>query len=1527
MTPCRVTAAAMIAAIAGTAFGQSTLPFPERFELASLKPGNGGDGSDGFVVFGQADLDELGVSISAAGDLNGDGIDDLVVGAWDVAAGGTDRGQTLVIFGKDTAVSGPFPASFSAAALDGTTGFVVNGVADNDMSGRFVAGAGDINGDGLDDLLIGASRAPRNGYSQVGESYVIFGRNTAMSGPFAPSLDLSSLNGTNGFVIPSIENGSYTGTVSGAGDLNGDGITDLMIGASKSDLPSGNDAGKTYVIFGAAGLGSTGSFVLSTLNGANGFVLNGIRGGDLSGDRLDRIGDFNGDGVDDIIIGARGADPNIQNNQNGGQAYIIFGRNTAQQGNFAAAIEISALNGTDGFILNGINAFDNAGRSVSGTGDVNGDGFDDVIIGAWRANPGGYGAVNDAGESYIVFGGPSVGSSGLIELTNLNGSDGFTFEGVELSDQLGFAVAGAGDINGDGVDDMLISSRYANPDMIEDAGECYVIFGRDTSVFGEFPVRFNRSSLTGAEGFVLFGENSRDRAGQEVACIGDVNNDGIDDIAIGAILAGTADAGEAYIVFGRDVGPRVWDSTTGGLFDLATNWLGDVAPGPLDVTLVDNQITGTTDAAFGININPTTPDPIVRALGVRTDDVSISFNGKSLTLTDPASLAAPGLSVGGLPDKEARLRLINALGVEGVLSAVDAVVGPEPTDTMLEPLSLLIVEDPTTRLDTSGRLVVGSKATNAEARIIDGALAQVGAELIVGLEAGSSGLLSVFQSLCDQQMTMCTPSTLQLTGTATGIIIGGAGDAEVVVADKGVIETTGFLDSTTLARDATSDATLRIEGDSSSVTLVHNDLFIGGAGSAALEIRAGGTLQTTTFNELVLADEPGSSASVVIDGSTSNWTETSQRITLAGAGDATLTLENDGVLTAPIGITNRAGGAIEGQGSINTSILSNFGDVDPGSDLAAGVLSIDGSFRQRGVPPGGSASESGALSVDVFGAGTGDIDRLDLSGDVELSGRLGVAFAQGFVPDPDTFGPAEFISASSNVSASRFDVALMPGIPDGADGMGRFLRVDYPLPVADSRGIISVSLVVDTLSDEINVDPAQSFDVDGAPVAAATADFGGGPGGQPDGFVDIAIVVPDATDPVANPGDAIVLFNAGTDSGGAWLGFTGGTLQAPVGRDPSAIAAGDIDNDGLPDAVVTNRADDSFTVLRNDGAGNLVPDPSIGVGDAPGAVALGDFDLDNGTDIAVANTDDDTITVLTNLGGSGDGWNGVSFSSLLPTGGSPVWVGVVNSDDDKWDDLTSANASGGTLSFLANSGGANFAAPISLPVGEQPVQVIGADLDLDGRVDLATVNQAGGSVSILKNTSSGIGDYSFAPSVELPIGPAAFSIAAVDLDSDPQGDLDLAIVADGGSGSTVVKVLRNDLTGGPGGDLIFTLDDDLATGPDPRFVLGADVDNAEGNDVLTINAGTTIFADGDRGPVTMTLDAVSVLAQAPAPAFCEGDADASGTVDFADITEILRNWLATYAPGSGGPGDADGNGTVDFADITAALRNWLRICP
>ena len=348
---------------------------------------------------------------------------------------------------------------------------MINGINEDDRSGGSVSGAGDINGDGVADLIIGAAYARQIRNDDVGESYVVFGgaRVGRVGVGSTGTIELSSLDGSDGFVINGIDENDRSGeSVSGAGDINGDGVADLIIGAEDADPNENNGAGESYVVFGGALVGDTGTIALSSLDGSDGFVINGIDEDDRSGRSVSGAGDINGDGMDDLIINA---DPYAYAYSYSVESYVVFGGGGVGS---TGTIELSSLDGSDGFVINGSLANATSGRSASGAGDINGDGVADLIIGADGGDPNG---IFYGGESYVVFGGAGTGSTGTIELSSLDGSDGFVINGIDFGDGSGGSVSGAGDINGDGVAALIIGAEGAYPNGNSSAGESYVLFG------------------------------------------------------------------------------------------------------------------------------------------------------------------------------------------------------------------------------------------------------------------------------------------------------------------------------------------------------------------------------------------------------------------------------------------------------------------------------------------------------------------------------------------------------------------------------------------------------------------------------------------------------------------------------------------------------------------------------------------------------------------------------------------------------------------------------------------------------------------------------------------------------------------------------------------------------------------------------------------------------------------------------------------------------------------------------------------
>ena len=441
----------VIALAAGLVFSGPREVFAATTELLIAPTGEAADNAFGF-------------SVGTGGDVNGDGFDDLIVGAYLNDAGGTFAGRAYVYNG------GP--------GADAASDLTLTGEAADDWFGYSVGTAGDVNGDGFDDLIVGARYNDAVG-PNAGRAYVYYG------GPGADAIAELTLTGE----AAGDQFGYSVGT---AGDVNGDGFDDVIVGAYLNDA-GGTSAGRAYIYYGGPGADATADLTLT-----------GEAASDNFGRSVGTGGDVNGDGFDDVIVGA---DWNDAGGTNAGRAYVYYG------GPGADAIADLTLTGEA--------AGDHFGNSVGTGGDVNGDGFDDLIVGAYDNDAGGL----EAGRAYVYYGGPGVDATADLTLT-----------GEAAGDRFGWSVGTGGDVNGDGFDDFMVGA-YLNDTGGTDVGRAYVYYGG--------PGADATADLT------LTGEAAGDRFGISVGTGGDVNGDGFDEVHGRRHTCndanGDLDAGRAYL--------------------------------------------------------------------------------------------------------------------------------------------------------------------------------------------------------------------------------------------------------------------------------------------------------------------------------------------------------------------------------------------------------------------------------------------------------------------------------------------------------------------------------------------------------------------------------------------------------------------------------------------------------------------------------------------------------------------------------------------------------------------------------------------------------------------------------------------------------------------------------------------------------------------------------------------------------------------------------------------------------------------
>jgi len=435
------------------------------------------------------------------------------VGAPGASPHGVSSGRSYVIFGKTDG-----DVVSLADVAEGTDGFAIDGENADDRTGERVSLADDVNGDGLIDFIIAASRADTDGV-EAGRSYVVFG-NTAQA-----RIELSDVAvGIGGFVLVG-EVRRDQGVIASAGDINGDGLSDVVIGAFNADF-SGQNSGRTYVAFGK--IDTSPVLLRDVATGLGGFAIDGEFVNSLSGRSVGPAGDIDGDGLGDIVLAAPFF---FENAMTFGRTYVVFGKT---DGGAVSLIDVAA--GRGGFPM--ISEPGAVTETIVGGSDVNGDGRRDFIVSS---------AGSGRQRNYVVFGRPDSGSIALAAIAL--GEGGFAIDDdTTLNQRSGLSLAFAGDIDRDGLVDMLMGAPGFGTSAGVFPGRSYLVFGKAD---GSAVLLSDLARREG--GFAWEGEAALDQAGFSVSSGGDVNGDGRLDFLVGAPTADVRgpDSGRVYVVFGE----------------------------------------------------------------------------------------------------------------------------------------------------------------------------------------------------------------------------------------------------------------------------------------------------------------------------------------------------------------------------------------------------------------------------------------------------------------------------------------------------------------------------------------------------------------------------------------------------------------------------------------------------------------------------------------------------------------------------------------------------------------------------------------------------------------------------------------------------------------------------------------------------------------------------------------------------------------------------------------------------------------
>ncbi|MCW2367576.1 hypothetical protein M2341_003023 [Sphingobium sp. B7D2B] len=1395
--------------------------------------------SIGFGFFGSSTNEFVGNSIDYAGDVNGDGYGDFIVGS--TATGNWAR--AYVVFGGPTNLSGPYNVS-SLIASNNTLGFYISASQYAEYAGHSVSNAGDVNGDGLNDLLVGAYGRD-NTNDLAGGAYIVYGKT---GGTF---VDLAQLPGavgatkSNGFVlIGSNADGRAGFSVSVAGDINGDGYADFVVGAFAQD-GTATDTGRAYVVYGRSNNSTIQLSDLSAASNTLGFMIEGSSGGDQLGYTVSDAGDVNGDGLSDFIVSSFTADTP---GNNSGAAYVVFG----QTGTSGATLNVSALTAatnTRGFMISGSSAGDNLGFSIAGSGDINGDGLSDLAFAAAYADT----SASNVGKFYVVFGksdGAGVGASALSVAGN---TLGFVINGSSTDDNA-TSISVIGDMNGDGLADLLVGSSVSDSNGGTDAGKAYVVFGKTDSS----AVDLSALSVAGnTQGFAINGTGQVSAFLGKSVSAGDLNGDGLVDLMIGANYYDywNTEGGGVFVIYGSTSGvfsnaAKVSQMGTSGADTLIGTSGNDSLVGAVGNDVLRGN--GGADVLYGGAGN----DRII----VNADNVAkLGVSGASIQGglgTDTLALDGAGITLDLTTLKDAFVK-----GIEKI-----DLTGSGNNTLKLNLTDVLNLHDPEESAFNEFEALTGK--VGKQQMMVDGnsgdALQLVGSWLDSGVDVqDGTRSYSVYnyagaavQLLVDNQVTVTVQDNAAPAPSFADTSISGTGTDVAVVRSTEVgtlylVNTTAIPTVTTLA-DITGKDSKYWNSVAITAADTNTNLSLLGLASGtykAYAVDALGNLSSPSANSFTVT--PVIQASAIMQASNSlgymiagsSGTE-SFAASVSAAGDVNGDDYADFVVS--VGGANQTASksyvVFGGPNNIYGSVIDSIYNVATGTAGFA-ILASSASDYLANAVSAGDVNGDGLGDLIVGATGVDNVNTLSgaayivygkTGGATVAVSSLSTAVSAGFQLLGGTSSEyvGSSVSAAGDINGDGYADLLVGALGTGASTQGR-VYVVYGRSNNSSLSLSALTAATNTLG--FIIDGSSANDQLGMRVNGL-GDVNGD--GLADFLVGSAIIDPNG---VGDAGGGYVVFGR-TGTSGAPLNLT--ALTAATNTLGFAIsgsslgdntvqwtAAGDINGDGLSDIVVQARVGDTPSATdagrtyvlfgKTSGAGVNVSQLTA-AGNTLGFVINGSsaYDYHN------------RVSVIGDM--NGDGLADLAIGSWqadtsLGVDAGKVYV-VFGKTDSSPVDLSALSVAGNTQGFVIEGNQAG-----TLTFGA----VAGSDLNGDGLADLI-IGSSNADVNGLTDNGAAFVVYGSTSGVFSTSKVSQMGTAAADTLTGTTGNDSLI----GGAGNDILygKGGIDVLYGGTGNDRIVLDADNVAklgqSGSSIQGGQGIDTLALEGTGIITLNLTT-----------------------------------------------------------------------------------------